>query len=49
VAFLGGIQLIIFGIMGEYIGRIYEEIKDRPLYIMKTPRAEYSRSTGADE
>jgi polyisoprenyl-phosphate glycosyltransferase len=34
VLFLGGLQLMAIGIVGEYIGRIYEEVKGRPLYLI---------------
>jgi dolichol-phosphate mannosyltransferase len=34
VTMIGGIQLIILGIIGEYIGKIYLQLKNRPFYIV---------------
>ena len=43
VCFLGGLQLVALGIVGEYVGRIYDEVKRRPLFLLREPPGEPER------
>ena len=50
VAIFASVQLLMIGILGEYVGRIYEEVKRRPLYVVgDTVNLPGHREAGEDE
>lgn len=44
IFFMGGVQMIMLGVMGEYIGRMYTEAQGRPLYLIDSRRSKLNRS-----
>lgn len=48
VVFLGGVQLVVMGVMGEYLARIYEEVKRRPLYVVHSLHGFHVRQSVSD-
>lgn len=48
VLILGGVQLIFMGVLGEYLAVVYEEAKQRPLYVLKTPASQHANVNVGD-
>ena len=44
VTFFSGIQLLALGLLGEYVGRIYDEVKQRPMYVIDR-KVNFSKSS----
>jgi len=47
ITFMSGVQLVFLGVLGEYVGRVYEEVKRRPLYVVRR-LVEGGQSAGAE-